>query len=293
MNSISRWLLCSCSVTLLVLGTFGVGWAGEKRVGILISREIAPYVSMVQGLESQLNTPVQRFFLDTEGKPYSLGGFSATLESKNYDVLVAVGPEALQYLNSVLSDRPLVHSMVLNPDKIITPHPQHLSCGVSLNLAPEVQFSSILRYLPTLKRLGVLFDPKNNQAWFEAAAAIAATKGFELVPLQARSHGARLDMENDFTGLDAVMFIPDKSIISKAVIQHVIKQGILHKIPVIGYNQFFYDSGAAISFLIEYEKVGHQVAKLVDQLLAGEKCTVTLSPDYGVVVNDGVWRVLR
>jgi putative ABC transport system substrate-binding protein len=261
-------------------------------VGILLSREIGPYVSMVEGLESRLRTPSLRFFLDESGRPYSLGGRNATLNPQQYDVLVAVGPEALQYLQSRAGAIPLVHGMVLNPRKLIT-DPQWQPCGVGLGIPAESQFTSILRYLPAMKRLGVLFDPANNQAWFKDSSVLAAVKGLELVPLQVSMQGGKLEMVGDFARLDAILFIPDKSIISKAVIQYVIKQGVLSNTPVIGYNQFFRDSGAALNFLIDYRRVGQQVARQVEQLLSGDKCQGESAPLYETVVNDEVWRALK
>jgi len=274
------------------LACTGPARGGEKNVGVLLSQEIAPYVAMVEGLESRLTVPIQRFFLDANGRPYSLDGRGATLNSQMYDVLVAVGPEALQYLNSRPNVRALVHGMVLNPDKVVS-DPKLPLCGVRLNIPADAQFASILRYLPSLKRLGVLFDPDNNQAWFNGAGAVAAARGFQLVPLQVRRQAGKLEMIGDFSRLDAILFIPDKSIISKAVIQYVIKQGILSNTPVIGYNQFFHDSGAALSFLIDYRGVGQQTARQVEQLLAGEKCQGEIAPMYEAVVNEEVWRALR
>ncbi len=288
MTRVSRQPFC-CIVILLILASACQVWAKEKMVGVLISQEIVPYVSMVEGLESRIKDPVQRFFLDEAGKPYSLSGRNATLNPPMYDALVAVGPEALHYLKAQAGSTPLVYGMVLNPDNVVD-GPQALPCGVSLNIPAAAQFSSILQHIPYLKRLGVLFDPDNNQAWFENAAAVAADRGFDLLPLQVSRQDGRLNMVGEFSRLDAILFIPDKSIISKAVIQYVIKQGVINNTPVIGYNQFFADSGAAFNFLIDYQGVGQQVARQVELLLAGEKCEADVSAKYEAVVNEEVWR---
>jgi len=277
---------------LFIVVVPGLSHARERVVGVLLSREIAPYVSMVEGLESRINASVQRFFLDDNGRPYSLSGRNAILSPQMYDVLVAVGPEALLYLQPRTGAIPLVHAMVLNPRKLII-DPQWQPCGVGLSIPAEAQFTSIHRYLPSIKRLGVLFDPGNNQSWFKAAVAVAGARGVELVPLQVSRQGGKLEMVGDFSRLDAILFIPDKSIISKAVIQYVIKQGVLSNTPVIGYNQFFHDSGAALNFLIDYYKVGQQAARQVELFLAGEKCDGEVPPSYEVMVNEEVWRALK
>lgn len=279
-------------ILLALLGSLVPGYAKEQTVAVLISREIDPYVAMVEGLEARLNVPVQRFFLDEAGRPYSLGGRSSTLNPQAYGVLVAVGPEALRYLHDRAGATPLVFGMVLNPRKVIN-DPQEMVCGVSLNIPAEAQFDSILRQLPKLRRLGVLYDPANNQNWFTTAAALAAARGFELVPLPVRRQEGKLAMASDFSRLDAILFIPDASITSKSVIQHVIKQGVVQNIPVIGYNQFFHDSGAAFTLLIGYRAVGQQVARQAERLLAGEKCDGVASPFHELAINEEVWRKLK
>ena len=284
--------LCGCLAVLLCMAVPGHCQARDEAVGVLISREIAPYVSMVEGLESRLgNLPVQRFFLDDQGKPYSLGGHGAMLNPAQYAVLVAVGPEALRYLLPRVGPVPLVYSMVLSPENVVGAVDK-LPCGVSLNIPVKDQFAAIRRHFPTVARLGVLFDPENNRAWFEDASAVATAMGLELVPLRVNRQSAKLDIIGDFTQVDTILFIPDKSIISKAVIQHVIKQAVLHRIPVVGYNQFFYDSGAALSFIIDYPTVGHQVAAQVQQLLAGDKCQETIAPSFATRVNEDALRAL-
>jgi hypothetical protein len=179
---------------------------------------------MVEGLESRLgNQPVQRFFLDDQGKPYSLGDRGAKLVPSQYAALVAVGPEALRYLLPRTGTVPLIYGMVLNPELVIGADDK-LPCGVSLNIPVRAQLSTIRQHLPAVARLGVLFDPENNQAWFENAATVAASMGMQIVPLRVNRQSAKLDIIGDFSLLDTILFIPDKSIISKAVIQHVIKQ---------------------------------------------------------------------
>ncbi len=98
---------------------------------------------------------------------------------------------------------------------------------------------------------------------------------------------------NPFSVPDAILFIPDKTIISKAVVQYVIKQAVLQGTPTVGYNQFFYDSGATLAFIIDYAKVGQQVADQVETILAGEPCPGQVPPVFETRINSGAWRALQ
>ena len=284
--------ICVCLAMLLSMAAPGLCQARGEAVGVLLSREIAPYVSMVEGLESGLgNLPVHRFFLDAEGNPYSFGDRGVTLNPSKFAALVAVGPEALRYLLPRVGSVPLVYGMILSPDNLlgIMARPP---CGVSLNIPIKAQLAAIRQHFPSVVRLGILFDPVNNQNWFNEATTVAATLGMQLLPLQVSRQDGKLDILGDFAVLDGILFVPDKSVIAKAVIQHVIKQAVLKRIPVVGYNQFFHDSGASLSFIIDYPQIGHQVADQVRQLLAGDRCSGTIEPVFTSRVNEDARRAL-
>ena len=267
--------------------------AQNRTVAVLISREIAPYISAVNGLEETLiNCQSQRFFLDKNKIPYSLSGSSATLKPEQYAALIAIGPDALRYLLEIQDPPPISFGMILNPQHLFEGH-SYPACGVSLNLPVRAQFTVLLDHLPWLKRLGVLFDPDNNQLWYDDAAVTARQLGIELVPLEVRTDSGRINIVGDITQVDAISFIPDSSIISRVVIQYIIKQAFLSEIPVIGYNKFFLDSGATLSFIIDYEQVGRQLAGLVEsQLMTGVSDGV-IAPNFSVRINAETWQLLH
>jgi len=267
--------------------------AQDRPVAVLISREINPYVEMVKGFESAFkNHPVQRFFLDKQGRPYSLEGGSVVFEPQKYAALVAVGPEALHYLQPLAKDIPLFFGMILNPESFFSATLLPV-CGVNLNIPIKNQFAEIVKLLPGKIKLGVLFDPVNNQVWFEQAQGLARNTGIDLVPLHVQRIAGRLNMEGDFAPLDAILFIPDRTVINKPFIQYLTKKALLTHIPVIGYNHFFLDSGSAMAFLIDYAAVGRQVATQVTAVLGGAPCPGIVPPEFTTTLNSSVWQLLK
>lgn len=267
--------------------------AQQQNIAVLISREIAPYIQMVEGLESQLHSlNVQRFFLDNQGRPYSLVASTPALDPDAYSALVAVGPEALRYLQPRAGEVPVLYAMILNPDNVIDPaYPT--PCGISLNIPIQAQLSAIRNTVPEVRRLGVLFDPDNNASWYETAQRAATRMDIQPVPVQMDTRQGRIEIVGDYASLDALLFIPDKSIISKAVIRHVIKNAAARGVPVVGYNSFFYSSGAALIFSIDYTRVGEQAAFLVKQVLEGQKCSGSAPPKFETRINPIVLNNLK
>lgn len=258
-----------------------------------MSQEIAPFAEMLKGVESGLASyHLRRFFLDKSGRPYSFEEGSDILDPLQYKSLIAIGPSALRYLKKYSPSVPLYFGMILNPQKIIGSANSPI-CGVNLNIPIHDQLLVLKEYFPFMSRLGVLFDPKNNQNWFAAAEAIAAANDLELVPIHIESFAGRLNIVGDLSLPDVLLFIPDKTIISKVVIQYVIKQAAIRHIPVVGYNQYFLDSGAALSFIIDYTQVGRRVAAQVEKSLGAHDCGGIEPPEYSIHINERVWQALK
>ena len=267
--------------------------AQDRSVAVLITREIAPYIAAVDGLEEALvNSKTQRFFLDKNGVPYSLSGSSATLKPEQYAALVAIGPDALHYLLANQGPPPISFGMILNPQHLFKDY-LYPACGVSLNLPIRGQLTALLEHLPWLKRLGVLFDPDNNRLWYRNASVMANQLGIELVPLEVETNAGQISIVGDIAQVDAILFIPDSSIISRVVIQYIIKQAFLSEIPVVGYNKFFLDSGATLSFIIDYEQIGRQLAGLVEKQLITGVFDGVIAPNFSVKINPETWKLLH
>lgn len=285
---------------LLPLLFFTPGAAEELPVAV-VSQEIKPFIEMIEGFEQSLQQPVVRIFLDKKSTPFSHDSLYKGTKIENYGAVVAVGPSALAYLvgNSGLGQEgpylsdggKLLYAMVLNPDTLI---PENVSlCGISLNLFSRIQVAKISQVFPFVKKVGVLFDPDNNSKGFRAANIIGLFRGISIVPVHIRKQSdVNLIFKDEFSDLDALLFIPDKTVTSPTIIRHIIKQSIARKIPVIGYNRFFNKSGAALSFVLDYSAIGEQMAHKVKGVLTGEPCEATI-PSYYMELNKEVVTLLN
>ncbi len=260
-----------------------------RPIGLLISNEIKPFLMMVKGFEASIDRPGIRIFFNEKGLPYSKAPLFSRFDSSAFAAVVAVGPRALSFLNKKKWKAPLFYSMVLNPREYVSKGVK--LCGISLNIFSLNQFSMIHIILPEISRIGVIYNPENNQKWFDSASVFANIKGITLIPLLV----AR---ESDVRGLfmkkpkiDALLFIPDATVISRPLIRYIIKKSYLYSIPAIGYNRFFHESGCAVSFDIDYTAVGVQTAKVVKLYLEKGKCS-SLGPDYKILVNKKVVKTL-
>jgi putative ABC transport system substrate-binding protein len=287
---LALWLIAATGALPLFPIPLSFAQTRANLVGILISQEIKPFIEMVEGFEKGLDLPACRIFLDEKDTPYSQDPRFEALEPDRFSAIVAVGPRALSFLIERKWSPPILYGMVLNPDRFVADGEP--LCGVSLNLDPLDQFHLIHATFPGVKRVGVLFDPANNQQWFERARASAESSQLSLLPLVVSDRSDLTSLLRDRRmDVDAILFIPDSTVISRAVIQHLIKEAVLLGIPAVGYNRFFHESGAALSFVVDYRSVGERVAALVKAVTEGEPCWSS-GPKFKAVLHRGVVRTI-
>ncbi|MBW2022186.1 MAG: hypothetical protein JRI51_04850 [Deltaproteobacteria bacterium] len=202
---------------------------------------------------------------------------------------MSIGPQATRFLWSgkVHSDIKRIYGMVLNPEEIIGD-----GCGVPMNIPIKEQVRTIEGIFPEFRRIGILYDPKYNQDFVRVASQEAAAQGTLIVPVAVSSQREiRRVLGSSWTRIDAVWLIPDFTVISEPVVRYIIKEGLANKTPIIGYNRFFFHSGAVMSFVLDYGRMGEQMALLCLEVMAGRPCT-SLPPFFEVWVNSRALQIL-
>jgi putative ABC transport system substrate-binding protein len=263
----------------------------DSDVAVLVSRSIVPYVEAVDALSAKL---ADLDSIDLE--VFSFDGFSGKkqdllvekLVQDKFGLFIAIGPEAARFLQTRLPERngPILYSMVLNPDKILEPAGD--VCGVSLGIPVATQLEKISEAVPSLKKIGLVYDPGHNEDFFAQAKREALAFGVEIVPLRVEERrNIPQILKSGFALVDGLWMIPDRTVISESIVQYIIKEALLRNKPVIGYNKFFYESGAVLAFVFEYRELGRQAADMAVKILNGTPCP-TRPPRFRTWVNERV-----
>jgi putative tryptophan/tyrosine transport system substrate-binding protein len=262
-------------------------------VAIFVSKNIRPYVEAADGMHEVFSglpeANVRKFFLDRLTGKAAADQAARISDDQSVNLVVAIGPEAAAFVWQSFPDPfpARIYSIILNPEKIVGSH--SLANGISLNIPPAVQLGMIKKGLPSLQQIGIIYDPDINRDFYDAAADAARHAGIQLVPVTVSSSKEIPDILNRaFEKIDGIWLIPDRTVISESIAQYIIKQAVLQKIPVIGYNQFFYDSGAALAFVFDYRELGRQAADLAAGLASGETSAEDRVPEFQVWLNAGV-----
>ncbi|MCF8143827.1 MAG: hypothetical protein K9N21_07910 [Deltaproteobacteria bacterium] len=265
--------------------------SSSVRVAIVVSRHISPYLEAVEGLEAGLadtsDVKTQVFNLEKLDEKERVERFAGE-GVKEFALFVAVGPEAAQYLWKGIgkTDASRTYCMVLNPEKVINERERR--CGIPLNIPVKTQIEMIRRGFPSAGRVGLLYDPEHNAEFLHKATVAASVLDLTVVPISVSSKkDIPSALERQWNHLDALWLIPDRTIISESIVKYLIKKAFLRKVPVVGYNRFFYEAGAALAFVFDYNELGQQCAHNALRILAGEDCRDT-PPVFHVWVNETV-----
>lgn len=250
-------------------------------VAVLVSA-YRPLLEAVEGLSSVLETAnvhVEVFTLeDYPEKRRAV--LRERMFQQPFGCYIGVGPWAADFIWREL-DRPsatALYTMVYNPEKRLPP--TRNLCGVSMNIPISTQVETILTALPDARRIGLLYDPQFNDLFFIQAKQIAERFDRHIVPLRVSSSKEIPEiLEKHLRDVDALWLIIDYTVTEfKRMVQFVIETALVGGVPVIGYNRFHYESGAALSFILDYEVIGEQTGELALEVLRGDMCQ---SPDPG------------
>lgn len=289
----NRLFIAICLILFMFTNLHG----GEKeslRVAILISIDIKPYIEAAEAISKILDkyAGIEAYLFSIK-KGRDRDDLKEKIGKKEIALMIAIGPESLMLAESNFQETkiPVIYTMVLNPEKNIGNMKSF--CGIPFNIPASAQIRQIARALPGLKRIELLYDPVNNESFFKQAFEEAKHYSIELIPLKVSSPKELTSvLKEKRNAADALWMIPDSTIIiSDSVIQHIIREALSGKIPVIGYNRFFYESGAALSFVFDYEEIGEQTAKLASEVLTQKTCA-DIAPIFHVWLNSRIMRKL-
>lgn len=260
-----RCLVASMLGLIFALGAFSQP-ASAKKVVVLLSKNLEPYQQVLQGIQGGSKHDIRRF--DMNGNPETGKSILTGSDVAQADVVVTVGKEATDAAQACLSGPPLVFTMVLDAPEI----KGRRFSGLLMSIKLSEQFALIKRMFPAARKICVFYNPEFSADIIQEARGVAQQANLNLIPMAVSKKEDVADALNKLSQIapDALWSIPDRTLVTPAVVQQVAAYTADHKIPFIGLSVFHVKVGALAAFSIDLKSIGTQTAKLVDQTLAGE-----------------------
>ena len=266
------------------------------RCTILISMKIKPYAETVEGIKAYFQThpaiDTDYYYLEDVKESWN-EDILGQVDQYAHRAVIAIGPEAGGFVREQSMDQDVyrIFSMILNHSVVAISDPP--ACGIFLSIDAGDQLKSLREAAPEIKSLGILHDPANNSDYLEKAGKIGPDLGFDIVPLAVDSKNeVPAILRQNWPRLDSLLLIPDATVISSSLVQFIIKDGISNGVPVIGYNRFFLRSGALISFVYDYKKIGEDTAAYTQRLINGSVTCKTERASFKTLVNERIAKQL-
>lgn len=256
-------------LTLLALLLIAIPDAvlSSNEIIIIKSSDIIPYQKAIEGFKKNFPQGTYReHVIDEDVKDKGKLVLKGAVE-RGGNLILAVGPEAAYLTGTASLSIPMIFTMVSNPEKLF-PAGDAVPRGVSLNLPISFQLEQIRSAFVGRKTIGVFYTPEHNQKTLDSIVSRAPALGLTVTGMPIRSQKEIPEfLESPRSDIDVLLIIPDRTIGSEKLLKYLIKSMLLKKIPVVGFNEWFAENGAILSFSLDYEEIGRQTAEYARVLL--------------------------
>lgn len=246
---------------------------------VVKSSDIEPYNLALKGAQEVFKAKGLAPFIkghDIKGDEGRWKEVLKDIKEEKPKIIMTFGTFATELVTKDVKDTPIVFSTVLNPEESGIVNSLASAggnvTGASLDIPVETQFSYILNMVPAVKKVGVLYNPKETGLIVERARATANRMQIQLITEPVNSE-ADLPMAIDtlFRQIDVLWSVADGTVFSLPAIQKIIVETIRYKIPFMGISPSFVKAGALFSVKWDDMDVGRQAGEAVVKIISGRE----------------------
>ncbi len=255
--------------TICIVGVFltlatGSAEAGQKVLAV-VSVPVAPYEQAIKGFEHACGVEVQRLLISDQKDKDVLKKISEIRP----DMVLAVGRDALLIARRVKTI-PIVYSMVLNPQSLVAG--ENTISGVSMNLPPEKQLRELVKVIPALRTVGLLYDPVQSGAFVQGVRDAAAKMDVGLVATAIRRPRDVPQFINGMKGRVGVFWmLPDITVVTPETVESLLLFSLEHRVPILTFSEKYLEMGAMLSIGIDPFDIGAQAGEMAQKIFSGSK----------------------
>ena len=268
-RSLRTWLV---SLVLIMFSCFfsDLTPAVGPEISILKSSDLKAYSDAVQGFKATAPGGSTYVEYDLRGDIERGKQLARKIRASNSSLVIAVGLKAALVAKLEIIDTPILYMMILDPLKHRL-NAENMT-GVLLDIPIDRQLKVMRTFLPTLRRIGMLYDPDKTGAKLKEAESQASVNNFQLqgfpvlnekeVPQQLRA----LLSESE-----ALWLIPDSTVLTDESIRFILESALAKQVPVIGFSSELTRLGALLSLSIDYGEVGREAGLFAKRILNREQ----------------------
>ena len=227
------------------------------------------FLRIIDGIEAQLKTKVRSYPVSAAVNAADL---NVQLKSNGTRVVIALGRQGLAMSVDLDRDILVVAGAVLGMPK----YDHRKVTGISMLPDPSLMFARLKELMPSVKRVTVVYDPKNNEWLINLARDAARSLGLELVAKEARdlTTAARL-YEAFFASAegqrDAIWLPQDATTVDEAtIVPLILKESWDRSVPFFSSNFLHVKRGALFALYPNNTEMGRAIANHALGVLGGD-----------------------
>ena len=236
--------------------------ASAYDVVVVKSADIKPYNDAVEGFRASCNCSIEELNVaDTDHSD-----IARQVRKLAPDAVLAVGLDALKHVQSI-KDLPVIYIMApvvsssLSAGKNIS--------GVNMDISPEAYINAITTVFGNLKRIGLLYDPKNMDQFVAEALKYAEAKGISVISKKARKPGDVPQLIDAMKGkIDIFWMLPDTTVVNSVAVDYLLLFSFQNRVPIFTFSRKFVDMGSLCALSIDPRDMGAQAAELIKTLFS-------------------------
>lgn len=265
MSSPKRFILALLCLLLIGIPISSQKSTSKLLIAVVKEKGLKEHDIAVEGFCEELNKEKISFQLENFDERDTK--LIARLKLLKPDIILAVGIVAAERVTPEIQNIPIVFSMVMDPKGSgITAKNIY---GASIDIPVRIQLETIKQVLPKLTRIGVIYNPPENENLIKEARAIAKELGLDLktYPVQSEPDIPQLNK----LPIDVLWIIVDSVVCTKSIIlEQLLRTGLESGIAVMGYSQNYAKAGALIGISCDYRDIGRQSGEIALKVLKNE-----------------------
>ena len=237
-------------------------------IAVLKSHDIAPINQALAGFVATCPEHITTY--DLGGSTSNSRGIIDRIMASPPRLIVAIGPLAAQVAKAEVRGVPVVFAMVRNPRKSGLEGDN--IAGISLDVPIEAQLAMYKALLPTLRVIGVIYDPEKTGALVKEAGDVAEKFGlrFLAVPVAAQTE-VPAALRGLLGKVDALWMLPDDTVITPESLTFFLLTAFKQNLPVLTISDAFVEAGALAALSPDYTDVGRQACQLSREIESGQR----------------------
>jgi len=192
---------------------------------------------------------------------------TARIKALKPALILTMGSSATLSIADEIKEIPIIFSVVIDPrGSNVT---SRNIIGAAVDIPVKRQLETLKSAFPGLKRLGVVYNPAENEALVQEARTAATELGFNLntYPVNSEIEIPKIEDLN----IDLLWIIPDNMMCNPVILKRILLSCLQNHVAVMGFTRHYARGGALLAVACDYEDIGRQSAEMAVKLLKGEK----------------------